>query len=107
MLVCGHAKQDRVPLWVDSEKTEVGEDFEEEGMNDNATDKEKDAAAICCAPRLYRELQEIPKDVPILTLGKPAARSVLNVRSILLARGFVWTSKGSRSPAHGRHTLAW
>lgn len=56
-------------------------------------DKENEAAAVCCAPRLYHELAEVPKDIPILTLGKTAARSVLNVRSMMMARGFVWTTK--------------
>jgi uracil-DNA glycosylase family 4 len=61
--------------------------------SDTGNEKENLEAALCCAPRLYRELEKLPADVPILTLGKTAARSVLNVRSILLARGFVWTAK--------------
>ena len=56
-------------------------------------DQENEAAAVCCAPRLYRELDALPKHIPILALGKAAAKSVLNVKSILMARGFVWTAK--------------
>ena len=56
-------------------------------------DQENEAAAVCCAPRLYNELNALPKNVPILALGKAAAKSVLNVKSILMARGFVWTAK--------------
>ena len=50
-------------------------------------------AEVCCAPRLLRELAALPKEVPIVTLGKPAAKSVLGTRSIFMARGFVWTVK--------------
>ena len=57
------------------------------------SESDEKAAAVCCAPRLYRELAQLPVDAPILTLGKPAAASVLNVKSILLARGFIWTAK--------------
>jgi uracil-DNA glycosylase family 4 len=57
------------------------------------SDKDNDSAAVCCAPRLYNELAALPPDVPILALGKAAAKSVLNVKSILMARGFVWTAK--------------
>ena len=46
------------------------------------------AAAACCAPRLLQELAD--QDAPILALGKAAAKSVLGVSSIQLARGFVW-----------------
>ena len=50
-------------------------------------------AEVCCAPRLLRELAALPKEVPIVTLGKSAAKSVLGTRSIFMARGFVWTVK--------------
>jgi uracil-DNA glycosylase family 4 len=56
-------------------------------------DKENDAAAVCCAPRLYYELSDFPKEVPILAFGKAAAKAILNVKSIILSRGFVWTAK--------------
>ena len=49
-------------------------------------------ATVCCAPRLAREVATIPKDVPILTLGKSATRSVLGTNGIMKARGFVWTA---------------
>ena len=57
------------------------------------TDKDNERAGECCAPRLLKELAALPKDVPILTLGKAATKSVLGVKSILLARGFVWTAR--------------
>ena len=57
------------------------------------SDKDNERAAECCAPRLLKELAALPKDVPILTLGKAATRAVLGVKSILLARGFVWTAR--------------
>lgn len=57
------------------------------------TDKENDRAAECCAPRLLKELSELPADVPVLTLGKSATRSTLGVKAIFLARGFVWTAR--------------
>ena len=57
------------------------------------TDKEADRAAECCAPRLARELSGLPPEVPIVPLGKQAAKSVLGVKSILLVRGFVWTCR--------------
>ncbi len=56
-------------------------------------DKENEQASVCCAPRLLRELAEIPKDVPIVALGKSAALSILGTRSIMHARGFVWTAR--------------
>lgn len=58
-----------------------------------STDQEADRAAICCAPRLLRELAALPKDIPIVPMGKSATRAVLGVNSILLARGFVWTAR--------------
>lgn len=54
------------------------------------SDKEKDAAAECCAPRLLRELAAFDKAVPLLVLGKPASKTVLNTSRILYARGFHW-----------------
>lgn len=56
-------------------------------------DWDKEIAAACCAPRLLREVEAFGPEVPILTLGKPAARAILGVKSIMLARGFVWTAK--------------
>lgn len=56
------------------------------------TDRDADAGAACCGPRLYRELHRAPADAPILCLGKPATRSVLGTSSILYARGFIWTA---------------
>ena len=55
-----------------------------------ATDQEKDEAAACCAPRLMKELESLPKEAPIIALGKPAARSLLGVNGIMKVRGFVW-----------------
>lgn len=54
------------------------------------SDKEKDTAAECCAPRLLRELAAFDASIPLLTLGKPASKSVLNTSRILYARGFHW-----------------
>jgi uracil-DNA glycosylase family 4 len=62
------------------------------------SDKDAERAAECCAPRLLKELAGYPADVPIMALGKAAARSVLGVRSILLARGFVWTARSLENP---------
>jgi uracil-DNA glycosylase family 4 len=57
------------------------------------SDKDAERAAECCAPRLLRELAGLDPATPILTMGKAATRSVLGVKSILLARGFVWTTR--------------
>lgn len=57
------------------------------------TDWEKDVAAACCAPRLLTELREIDSTIPIFSLGKPATRAILGVKSIMMARGFVWHTK--------------
>lgn len=54
------------------------------------TDWEKDRAAACCSARLSNELAALPADVPILTLGAPAAKVMLGRGSILKTRGFVW-----------------
>jgi uracil-DNA glycosylase family 4 len=56
-------------------------------------DKLNDEAAVCCAPRLLRELAEFDPKIPIVTLGKTSTLSVLGVRSIMHARGFVWTAR--------------
>lgn len=56
-------------------------------------DKENEAASVCCAPRLLRELAALPAGAPIVALGKSAALSVLGTRSIMHARGFVWTAR--------------
>jgi DNA polymerase I-like protein with 3'-5' exonuclease and polymerase domains/uracil-DNA glycosylase len=76
-----------------------GADLRNDAWVTNATlcrpqgDNDEKAAAVCCAPRLYRELAVLPVSAPILALGKSAAASILNVKSILLARGFIWTAK--------------
>lgn len=56
-------------------------------------DKENDEAAVCCAPRLLKELAAFDKKIPIVTFGKTSTLSVLGVRSIMQARGFVWTAR--------------
>jgi uracil-DNA glycosylase family 4 len=56
-------------------------------------DKELEKAFECCAPRLLNELQGLPAESPVLTMGKPATRIVLGVKSIFNARGFVWTTR--------------
>lgn len=56
-------------------------------------DRENDEAAVCCAPRLLRELAAFDPAIPIVTLGKSSTLSVLGVRSIMHARGFVWTAR--------------
>ena len=53
-------------------------------------DKENEIAAVCCAPRLLNELAATPAGVPIAALGKTASATLLETRSILLARGFIW-----------------
>ena len=56
------------------------------------SDRDNERAAECCTPRLLTELQRLPPDVPIVTLGKAATKSVLGLTSSFLhARGFVWT----------------
>jgi uracil-DNA glycosylase family 4 len=54
------------------------------------TDKEKARAAECCAPRLLRELAALPKELPILALGKLALKPVLGTSKLFFARGFYW-----------------
>lgn len=56
-------------------------------------DKENEEAAVCCAPRLLKELAALDPSIPIVTLGKTSTLSVLGVRSIMRARGFVWTAR--------------
>ncbi len=68
------------------------------------SDKENERAAECCTPRLLRELHALPDATPILTLGKLAARAVLGVRSILVARGFIWKI-AAIAAAHIKSTL--
>lgn len=48
------------------------------------------AALSCCAPRLANELKDLPRRLPVLPLGQPAARQLLGVSGIFKARGFVW-----------------
>lgn len=55
------------------------------------SDKANEKAAECCAPRLLRQLALV--DTPLLLLGKAPALAVLGVRSILNARGFIWTAR--------------
>jgi uracil-DNA glycosylase family 4 len=57
------------------------------------SDEDAALAAECCAPRLHRELAAFDPKIPIVALGKAAAVSILGVKSILLARGFVWTAR--------------
>jgi uracil-DNA glycosylase family 4 len=56
-------------------------------------DKENEEAATYCAPRLLKELAALDPSIPIVTLGKTSTLSVLGVRSIMRARGFVWTAR--------------
>ena len=56
-------------------------------------DKDADTAAACCAPRLLGELATFDKSIPIFALGKPAARVILGIKSILMVRGFLWRTK--------------
>lgn len=65
------------------------------------TDRENEKAAACCTPRLLAEVGEVygqgisqsdAPPPPILALGKPATEGVLGVKSILMARGFIWSA---------------
>jgi uracil-DNA glycosylase family 4 len=58
-------------------------------------------ASECCAPRLLNELAELPKNVPIVPLGKEAVRSVLGIKVIFIARGFVWTAQDKTDAVAG------
>ena len=60
--------------------------------NPDGNDKELEAAIPCCAPRLARELSELPRDVPILSLGAGASRFTIGRSGIQKYRGFVWTA---------------
>jgi uracil-DNA glycosylase family 4 len=80
------------------ELTTVGLDREEAHVTNatlcvGETDQENEQAAECCAPRLLKELADLPANVPIVVLGKAATRAVLGVKAIFLARGFVWTAR--------------
>lgn len=57
------------------------------------SDKENDKAAECCAPRLLRELETLPKTVSILSLGKAPLKAIVGASNLLVARGFVWELK--------------
>lgn len=77
---------------------EVDIDFREAALQNAALcrsniDKENDEAAVCCAPRLLKELAAFDPKLPIVTLGKTSTLSVLGVRSIMNARGFVWRAR--------------
>lgn len=77
---------------------EVDIDFPAAALTNSALcrsniDKENDEASVCCAPRLLRELAAFDPKIPIVTLGKASTLSVLGVRSIMHARGFVWTAR--------------
>ena len=47
-------------------------------------------ARACCAPRLFKELEALPKEAPIIAMGKEAAKATLGIGGILKSRGFVW-----------------
>ena len=67
-------------------------------------DKENDIAAVCCAPRLLRELQPHDPSIPIAALGKTASAALLETKSILLARGFIWQMP---DPDPDKNNAAW
>ena len=71
------------------------------------SDKEVAAAELCCAPRLLNELRVLDRKAPIIALGASAARQVLGVRSIMMARGFVWTVKSIDPTAVRTALRAW
>jgi len=88
---------------LDEELKLVGIDRDEAWITNAAlclgeTDEENTRAAECCAPRLLKELEALPPEAPILALGKAATRGVLGVKSILMARGFVWTARDLSGP---------
>lgn len=77
---------------------EVDIDFPAAALQNSALcrseiDRENDEASVYCAPRLLRELAEFDPKIPIVTFGKSSTLSVLGVRSIMHARGFVWTAR--------------
>jgi uracil-DNA glycosylase family 4 len=47
-------------------------------------------ARACCAPRLFKELEALPKEAPIIAMGKEAAKATLGIGGILRSRGFIW-----------------
>jgi uracil-DNA glycosylase family 4 len=53
-----------------------------------------DAALPCCAPRLARELAALPAATPIMTLGKPAFKTLTGKAGLISKkapkRGFIW-----------------
>lgn len=56
-------------------------------------EKDQKKAAECCAPRVLYELAQVrlaAGEVPVLTLGKPALRTVTAFASLIYARGFIW-----------------
>ena len=58
-------------------------------------DEDRPKAMQCCAPRLQREIEALPKSVPIVPLGAHAVKSALGRKvSIFKARGFVWEKDG-------------
>jgi uracil-DNA glycosylase family 4 len=59
-------------------------------FNGNNNDKELEAAIPCCAPRLARELSELPRELPILSLGAGASKVTIGKGGIQKYRGFVW-----------------
>jgi uracil-DNA glycosylase family 4 len=58
-------------------------------------DEDRLKAVKCCAPRLQRELESIPKNVPIVPMGAYAFMSVYGRKMpITLVRGFQWEKDG-------------
>jgi uracil-DNA glycosylase family 4 len=53
-------------------------------------DEQIGPAQHCCAPRLFRELRELPPSAPMLALGAHSMKQLVGVRSIQRTRGFVW-----------------
>jgi len=53
-------------------------------------DKDAKKAAECCAPRLLREVSQLPIEVPALTLGRWATFALTGFSKLLYARGFIW-----------------
>jgi uracil-DNA glycosylase family 4 len=53
-------------------------------------DDQFEEARLCCAPRLFRELKDLPPEAPLIALGKQAAKVLLGVGGILKSRGFIW-----------------
>lgn len=55
-------------------------------------ERDIEAAICCCAPRLAAELQVLPKETPILSLGAAPARVTIGKKGIQKYRGFIWTA---------------